>query len=122
MNRLLPSSHCMSIILPHFLQSAFLPSSIMKFVSRSFRHHHRKLECKQENVLAENDPKLTKQVYCSSCNLEYSLEHDFKDLHFDIYLVHKHRGVVQDSAQGGVTLKFTSVPRKAFGSCSFNLI
>lgn len=42
-------------VLPHFLQSAFLPSSIMKFVSRSFHHHRQKLGWSQENTSAQAD-------------------------------------------------------------------
>lgn len=44
-----------TIVLPHFLQSAFLPSSIMKFVSRSFHHRHQKLGWNQENTSAQAD-------------------------------------------------------------------
>lgn len=42
-------------VLPHFLQSAFLPSSITKFVSRSFHHRHQKLGWSQENTSAQAD-------------------------------------------------------------------
>jgi len=43
------------IVSPHFLRSAFLPSSTTKFFSRSFHHRHQKLAKSQENTLAQDD-------------------------------------------------------------------
>lgn len=51
-------------VLPHFLQSAFLPSSIMKFVSRSFHHRHQKLGWGQENTSAQAD-QISIPIYIS---------------------------------------------------------